>query len=58
MPDESRPFKYEITYKREATKGIDGFTVTARDDYSDIAESVAQNLYHNAKNTTKTEEVK
>jgi hypothetical protein len=27
---EQTEFQYEVTFKREASKGIDGFTVTAR----------------------------
>lgn len=58
MPDESRPFKYEVTFKREATKGIDGFTVTARDDNKDVAALDAQSLYEQARKVSKPEEVK
>jgi len=61
QPNESRVIhehkdqQYQVTFKRESTKGIDGFTVTANGDDRNKAFTDAWELYKMAKDITKPE---
>jgi hypothetical protein len=45
---EQTEFQYEVTFKREASKGIDGFTVTARGANEDTTMGHAMSLRKDA----------
>jgi len=47
---EQTEFQYEVTYKREASKGIDGFTVTARGNIKDVVLQDAKDMRRAAMN--------
>ena len=46
---DNQEFQYECTFKRETTKGIDGFTMTARGNNKDKTFQDAVDLFEAAK---------
>jgi len=49
---DNQEFQYECTFKRESAKGIDGFTMTARDNDKEKTFKDATDLYESAKVVT------